>query len=133
MSFKEQREREKLKSSLKKLSRKGFRGYPMATIAYYGPDDRRASKVAVGIVMAENGEAEFMERWFSEDSDVRGDLAITAEIVDFIGRHGARSVVMMDRIFGCPHEEGVDYPEGEKCPACPFWAVRDRFTGEVTH
>jgi hypothetical protein len=27
-------------------------------------------------------------------------------------------------------EEGIDYPEGSKCPECPFWADRDRFTGE---
>ena len=33
--------------------------------------------------------------------------------------------------LGCPHEEGVDYPEGQICPQCPFWAHRDRWTGEV--
>ena len=36
-------------SPLKKKARRGFRGYPVATVAYYGPDDQRASKVAVGI------------------------------------------------------------------------------------
>ena len=51
-------------------------------------------------------------------------------IIGFIKENGARSVVMADRIMGCPHEEGVDYPEGSKCPKCPFWAIRDRFTGE---
>jgi hypothetical protein len=43
----------------------------------------------------------------------------------------AKSVVMADRIIGCPHEEGVDYPDGSKCPQCPFWAIRDRFTGDI--
>ena len=132
MSFSEQRQREKLRNSLRKLARKGFRGYPIATIAYYGPDDQRASKVAVGIVMTED-EAPLMQRWFSENGDVRGDPGITVEIVKFIQQHAARSVVMTDRIMGCPHEEGIDYPEGEKCPACPFWATRDRFTGKVLH
>jgi hypothetical protein len=28
-----------------------------------------------------------------------------------------------------PHEERIDYPEGEACPQCPFWAGRDRFAG----
>jgi len=23
--------------------------------------------------------------------------------------------------IGCPHEEGLDFPEGEDCPFCPFW------------
>ena len=30
--------------------KRGDRGYPMATVAFYGPDASRASKVAVGIV-----------------------------------------------------------------------------------
>jgi hypothetical protein len=41
------------KNPLLKRARKGFRGYPVATIALYGPDDRRATKVAVGIVTRE--------------------------------------------------------------------------------
>jgi Extended Signal Peptide of Type V secretion system len=32
---------------------------------------------------------------------------------------------------GRPHEEGIDYPEGSTCPRCPFWAHRDRWSGEV--
>lgn len=133
MSFKERRQRDKLRGSLKKLNRKGFRGYPIATVAYYGPDDQRASKVAVGIVRTEGDEEPVLQQWFTESDDVRGDDVINAEIVEFIQQHGARSVVMADRIMGCPHEEGIDYPEGEKCPACPFWASRDRFTGEIVH
>jgi hypothetical protein len=35
---------------LGKRTKRGFRGYPLATIAFYGPDDTRASKVAVGII-----------------------------------------------------------------------------------
>ena len=35
-----------------------------------------------------------------------------------------------DRIIGCPHEEGIDYPMGRTCPRCPFWAGIDRFTHE---
>jgi len=37
-------------SVLQKKARKGFRGYPAATVAFYGPDDLRATKVAVAIV-----------------------------------------------------------------------------------
>jgi len=58
-----------------KKTKKGFRGYPVATVAYYGPDNKRASKV----------------------------------------------------------EEGIDYPEGGICPKCPYWAYRDRWTGEIIH
>jgi hypothetical protein len=116
--------------SLRKKAKRGFRGYPVATIAFYGPDDKRASKVAVGLVAAEN-EKVTMQRWFSEEDDVRTEPAILEAILDFIKAHAARSVVMTDRIIGCPHEEGIDYPEGQKCPQCPFWATRDRWSGEV--
>ena len=51
----------------------------------------------------------------------------------FIEQHDVKSVVLSDRIIGCPHEEGIDYPQGEACPRCPFWAIRDRWTGEVLH
>jgi len=115
---------------LQRKARAGFRGYPVATVAYYGPDDKFASKVAVGIVLEEGGEAAFLERWFSQGEDVRTDPRIGRQIVDFIDRHGAKSVGMMDRIIGCPHEEGKDYPLGENCPQCPYWANRDRWTGE---
>jgi hypothetical protein len=36
---------------------------------------------------------------------------------------------MPDRIIGCPHEEGIDYPLGSTCPLCPFWKDKDRWTG----
>jgi len=52
------------------------------------------------------------------------------EVVAFFEEHRARSIVMPDRIIGRPHEEGVDY-DGAICPHCPFWAVRDRWSGEV--
>ena len=119
--------------SLVKRSKHGFRGYPVATLAFYGPDNRRASKVAVGIVLGENQKAAELERWFSEDGDVRFDRAIDEAIVEFIQRHGAQSVAMADRIIGCPHEEGIDYPDGAVCPHCPFWANRDRWSGESVH
>jgi hypothetical protein len=118
-------------SPLKKKARRGFRGYPLATIAFYGPNDERASKAAVGIVSQEGGDPDILERWFAEDGDVRTDPTVGQAILEFIRRHGAMSVVMTDRIIGCPHEEGTDYADGGVCPQCPFWAHRDRWTGDV--
>ena len=46
-------------------------------------------------------------------------------------QQGALSVVMTDRTIGCPHEEGIDYPDDTDCPQCPYWAGRDRFTHEL--
>jgi hypothetical protein len=95
-------------SSLTKKARRGFRGYPIATIAFYGPDDKRASKAAVAILHAQGAEPTVLERWFAEERDVRTDPAVGSEILRFVRDHGAKSVVMTDRIIGCPHEEGVD-------------------------
>ncbi len=116
---------------LKKKAGRGFRGYPVASVAYYGPDNLRASKVAVGITYEEGGEPE-LKRWFSERGDIRADASVNEELVHFLRQNGVKSVVSPDRILGCPHEEGIDYRRGEKCAACPFWADRDRFTGEIS-
>ncbi|MCP5053748.1 MAG: hypothetical protein GY940_41665 [bacterium] len=113
------------------MAQKGFRGYPIATVACYGPDDQLATKVAVGIVPGENVDPSNMKRWYSKTTDVRRDPAVNLEILEFIKEEGAKSVVISDRMLGCPHEEGKDYPEGEVCPECPFWAHRDRYSGEI--
>jgi hypothetical protein len=103
--------------------------YPIATLAYYGPDNLRATKVTVGIITKKGGEPEFLERWYSEDSDVRMDAGINGQIRAFLELHNPVRVVVTQSIIGCPHEEGIDYPEGQPCPHCPFWEGRDRWTG----
>lgn len=113
---------------LQKKAKRGFRGYPIATIATYGPTDRFATKVAVAIMLGEHGEASELRRWFSEDVDIRLRADILAEILALIAEWDVRSVAMPDAIIGCPHEEGIDY-EGPTCPQCPFWAGRDRWKG----
>jgi len=120
----------RIDSPLKKKARRGFRGYPAATIAFYGPDNTRASKVAVG-VMAGEGVDPIMERWYSDLTDLRRDPDVAVEIVKFLQKHGALSVAMVDGIIRCPHEEGIDYPDGGNCPKCPYWFNRERFTGEL--
>jgi hypothetical protein len=62
---------------------------------------------------------------------VRDDVEINTAIVSFVEQNQVKTVIVADRIIGCPHEEGTDYPAGEVCPRCPFWANRDRWTGQV--
>jgi len=119
------------KSPLAKRAKRGFRGYPVGTVAFYGPTAERATKVAVGIVVREGAKVDIMKRWRSEEHDLRLDEEIGFEISAFLREHGVLSVTMFDRIIGCPHEEGIDYPEGEACPECPYWSGRDRFSGEA--
>ena len=115
---------------LRRKAKQGFRGYPLATIAFYGPTDTLATKIVVSIVRDEGRDPDPLERWFSEDTDVRNDPSIGDQILAFLKEHGAKSVIATDSLIGCPHEEGIDYPEGKSCPRCPYWAGRDRFARE---
>jgi hypothetical protein len=116
--------------ALSKQARRGFRGYPLATIAFYGPDDRIATKAVVGIIAREGAEAEPMRKWFSE-RDLRREPANLPEIQQFLAENAVASVAMVDRVIGCPHEERIDYLEGESCRQCPYWRGRDRRAGEL--
>jgi hypothetical protein len=121
---------DKSKYLFNKLARRKT-GFPIATVAYYGPDDQLASKVVVGIQKSDREEVTELHKWFAKGLDVRQDESIHAEIFAYISANQVQRVAIMDRIIGCPHEEGIDYPMGETCPQCPFWANRDRWTGEI--
>jgi len=115
---------------LRRKVKQGFRGYPIATIAFYGPTAELATKVVVAVVRDEGHEPDPLERWFSEHSDVRSDLEVGDKVLAFLKEHAAKSVIVTDGLIGCPHEEGIDYPEGKSCPQCPYWAGHDRFARE---
>ena len=123
---------EQLLKRLRKKSKKGMRGWPVATIAFYGPDASRATKVVVGIILSENAEPSELGKWQLVHGDVRNDPAIAAAMLEFMDKHGVLSVAMSDGLMGCPHQEGIEY-EGEYCPdpACAFWHGRDRFTHKL--
>jgi hypothetical protein len=113
-------------TKLRKRAKQGDRGLPKATLAFYGPDNTRASKAVLGIFLHDDSEA-IIHRYFSDDADARYKIDIQENILARLREHNVRSLIMMEEIFGCPHEEGIDYPKGEPCPQCPFWKGRDRF------
>ena len=113
-------------TSLRKFAKRGHRGFPLATIVFYGPDNRKATKVVLGVFQKE-GDDPVLFKWYNEQKDARYDTTIQNDILARISEHGIASVAMSEGLFGCPHEEGIDYPEGGNCPLCPFWAGRNRF------
>jgi hypothetical protein len=115
---------------LRKKAKRGMRGYPLATVAFYGPDLTRSSKAVVGIVVQQGGAAVEMRDWKRETGDVRVDPVIAEEMLAFMDGNGVVSVVLVDRNIGCSHQEGVDY-HGKWCPACTFWIGRDRYSGKM--
>ena len=72
-----------------------------------------------------------MRIWSTDTGDLRNDPVIAAELTAWLRSHGINDTLSYDRIIGCPHEEGIDYPLGRPCPQCPFWAGIDRFTHEA--
>jgi len=78
-----------------------------------------ATKMVASIV---NGEREEdigeMRKWFASGHDVRNDQTFAEEVWAFFAAHGVLSIVMPDRIIGCPHEEGIDY-EGRSARNAP--------------
>lgn len=71
-----------------------------------------------------------MRTWTTHEVDVRHDSVIAADVAAFLQERDVQQSLTGDRIIGCPHEEGIDYPMGRSCPRCPFWAGVDRFTHE---
>src|SRR4029077_12100207 len=67
---------------LRKKARKGLRGWPIATIAFYGPNLSQATKVAVGIVPSENADVEELRDWKVDRGDIRADSGIAREILE---------------------------------------------------
>ncbi len=103
------------------LPHTGYLGYPVGTVVFYGPDCSNVTKILAAVV-SEGGTAQSARRWFGAGVD--RDTRVQAEVRDFFAAHPAQSIIYSDGIVGCPHEEGVDYPEGGACPFCPYWAGR---------
>lgn len=68
-----------------------------------------------------------VHRYYSEDKDARYNIEIQKTIIARLKEHEVATLTMLEKIFGCPHEEGKDYPDGKSCPDCPFWKDKNRF------
>jgi hypothetical protein len=93
--------------------------YPLGTIACYGPNDRKITKIVAAVFEYENAKP-ILERWVS--TTVSNNPKVRLQIKALFDRHKVQSVIKMTGNLGCPHEEGLDFPRGEDCPFCPFWA-----------
>jgi hypothetical protein len=93
--------------------------YPVGTIARYGPNNSQTTKVVASVILRPEGEP-IMKKWFG--ARVADDPKVRRQINAFFDKHSVKSVVGPRNNLGCPHEEGIDFPLGEDCPQCPFWA-----------
>jgi hypothetical protein len=102
----------------------GHEQYPIAAVAYFGPTADLATKVVVAIIDHER-QIIHQQKWLSEGGDVRFDEAISHELAGYIAAQQVKKVVIAEKLVGCPHEAGVDYPAGERCPHCPYWSAAE--------
>jgi len=99
--------------------------YPAVTIAQYGPDDKRVTKIVASVLSNPDEPAKDLKRWVG--SNVTTSATVREELLVFLAKHQVNSVILTAGVIGCIHEEGEDYPDGEECPFCPFWHGRDRW------
>jgi hypothetical protein len=92
--------------------------YPLATITYHGPSPEKASKIMVGI-LEDRDQIPVVREWSGDD--IAEDVKAAREISLFIKDHKVSRVITSEWVLSCPHEEGVDYPNGETCPYCSDW------------
>lgn len=117
---------EHLMKGLERRAQKGFQGYPLAIIAFYGYNDQSAVKAVIGIVKEAGGPPAHIKKWDSEKGDLRKDVTSIKAFFRYIESHEARSVALTPGIYACPHERGIDYPQGGTCPLCPFWSNKKK-------
>jgi len=100
-------------------------------VAFYGPNDKLATKVVVSVILTEITIPMFSNAGSPEsDLDVRHDPAIGEQILAFLKPHAPRSTVVTDRIIGCPHEEARTTRKELLAPSVPIGPDVDRFTHE---
>ena len=58
--------------------------HPLATIAAYGPDTTRATKLVVSILRNGQTYPSEMRSWSTDAGDVRNDRVIAAEVADWL-------------------------------------------------
>jgi hypothetical protein len=108
----------KLLNQLRKVLQKK-KNFPIGTLVSFGPDDVTITKI-VAVVIPSQDSSPILKSWSSPE--ISTDPKTAAEIGQFFQNNEVVEVVMTDGVVGCPHEEGVDFPIGDDCPHCPFWA-----------
>lgn len=73
---------------MRKKAKQGARSYPAGTLAFYGPDASRASKLVASIMPGPEQEPAMMRKWFDETHDIRGDAGVLAEAAEFLREQG---------------------------------------------
>ena len=108
---------DKFTRKLETLSKKGFRGYPLAEIQYYGPSPYRAKKVVL-VIEDEEGSRKTLKEFNTQGWDLRGTSNIDRSLLQMLKEHGVATLKMDERSRGC--HKSMDDPE------CRYWKALPR-------
>ncbi len=87
---------DKSQKRINKRVKRGFHGYPMISIQYFGTTEVLATKVEVGFIEQEN--AEPMLETFNSETDIRQDETVQTTIIKIIDRVDAKTVTLDDKV-----------------------------------
>jgi len=85
---------DKAKKRIAKQVKKGFKGYPLISIAYLGKNEQHATEVVISFTLEEGAQAQ--EERFVSKTDVREDEVIQTTLIKVIDRANACSVVEVE-------------------------------------
>ena len=88
---------DKSKKRIEKRVKRGFQGYPMVTITYYGENESMATEVVVGFIQEEGSAA--LEEKFVTVGDTREDITVQTTIIKIIDRVEAKSVSLNEGVL----------------------------------
>jgi len=87
---------DKSQKRISKKAKKGFQGYPLISITYFGPSNELATRVELGFVAEENSEPQVQT--FNTEGDIREDVTVQTTIIKIIDRSEALTVLLNEGI-----------------------------------
>ncbi|HAS64244.1 MAG TPA: hypothetical protein DCS35_17775 [Vibrio sp.] len=88
---------DKAKKRIAKHVKKGFKGYPLVSIGYYGDNKDCATEVVIQFKLTE--ESEVQEERFATQTDARESEVMQTTLLKIIERANAASVVESEEVI----------------------------------
>lgn len=87
---------DKAKKRIAKQVKKGFNGYPLVSLEYFGKAPEAATEVVISFTLDESAEPQ--KQKFVSESDAREDEAIQSTLVKIIERADAKTVAEVEGV-----------------------------------
>ncbi len=87
---------DKAKKRIAKQVKKGFHGYPLISLEYFGKTAESATDVVISFTLEENAEPQ--KQKFVSESDAREDETIQSTLVKIIERSDAKTVAEIEGV-----------------------------------